>query len=311
MWSPPLHAVWNARIAWVALCAMALALCAGCEGRGQAAARPEAARPLRPLVYTELPELTPRAAAVRERRLKRELIHGSSEGAAWGRLERAQDLPPPHDEEALGRLLFEALMERDEGRWGHAFVSPRSWAALVHVEHEQARAFVDELQADSLATWRLFDIERASEAPQGGLGAVFEFQGLELGQGRTVSGELAEDDEVVSQHWGNVLRLGLRADEQVSFELRVPKILRVVDRRKDPTGQPTLAVASPIEASRSLEMFTSAGIHLKPELLRSQEYPLPLAVGNFWRYRRRIKGQAAPERVRPAVVGAARAAAGR
>lgn len=113
---------------------------------------------------------------------------------------------------------------------------------------------------------------------------MFEFRSMNLGQGRTMRGKLAKKDDEIAQYWGNVLTIGLR-DSPVSFELRVPKILRVVDRDKSADAH-VLSIAAPVEASRSLEMFIAAGMHLKPELLRSQEYPFPLAVGNFWRYRR-------------------------
>lgn len=276
------------RVMLAAFC-LGLAL-AGCGEEASSDEAPvEAVRPLKPLVYTELPDLTPRAAAVRERRLMRELLHGAEEGDTWGRLRRRENLPAPRDAEALGRLLYEALMQRDEARWDHAFVSPSSYAGMVHVDLERARKFVDELQGKSMSTWELFDIEHASEAPEGGLTSVFTFEGLELGQGRTVTGKLSRGDDPIEQHWGSVLKLGLRGTD-VIFEVRVPKILRVADARKLPTGEPLLALAAPVDASRQLEMFIAAGIHLKAELLRSQEYPYPLSVGNFWRYRRYIKG---------------------
>ncbi len=245
------------------------------------------AQPLRPLIYTEMPDLTPRAAAVRERRLVRELMVGAdAEDARWGALRAPRDLPAVHDAEALGRALTKALFERDEALWDHVFVSPSSYSGMVHVKPEDAHRFVDELQGESAEVWDLFFIEHISEAPEGGLGALFEFRSMTLGQGRTLRGKLAKKkSDVVSQYWGNVLTIGLR-DSAVTFELRVPKVLRVVDRDKSSDAQPVLSIAAPIKASRQLQMFIAAGMHLKPELLRSQEYPFPLAVGNFWRYRR-------------------------
>lgn len=274
-------------LATLALCvALCGAACADTEPDGAAAQPPHPATPLRPLIYTELPDLTPRAAAVRERRLMRELLEGASQqNAEWGTLRAPQNLPTLSDADAFGRALTHALLTRDEALWAHAFVSPTSYASLVHVQPEHAHQFVDELQGDSASTWNLFHIERASEAPEGGLETLFEFRSMELGQGRTVSGQLATKDQPVEQHWGNVLKIGLK-NAEVTFELRIPKIVRVVDHDKRPDGQPVLAIAAPIQAATSLEMFIAAGMHLKPELLRSQEYPFPLAVGNFWRYRR-------------------------
>lgn len=259
-------------------------------------------QPLRPLIYTELPDLTPRAAAIRERRLMRELLLGanaSTQGdASWGRLQTPANLQPLTDANQLGETMTRALFTQDEALWDHAFVSPSSYAGMVHVKPEVAHAFVDELLGKSAQSWDLFRIEHASEAPEGGLSALFEFRSMTLGQGRTLAGKIARrEDDVVAQYWGNVLTIGLRGSS-VEFELRVPKVLRVTDHEKSPSGEPILAVAAPVEASSQLQMFIAAGMHLKPELLRSQEYPFPLAVGNFWRYRRYRHDQS-PEKAEP------------
>ena len=275
-------------------CSMALLACSGDEVPTDRV--PAARTPLQPLIYTELPDLTPAAAAVRERRLLRELLHGKEKGKEWGRLQHRENLPAPTNEQELGQLLADALIERDEAKWDHAFVSPASYAGMVRVDLEDARKFVDELQGSSMPTWRMFDIEHASEAPEGGLASILEFHSLELGSGRTVAGKIAKKDQLVEQHWGNILTLKLKGKEEVLFELRIPKILRVSDRRKLATGEALLVVASEVDASRRLETFFDAGLHLKAELLRSQEYPYPLSVGNFWRYRRFVKGKAIAER---------------
>lgn len=278
---------------WLALHLLTcvLVLGAGCDASSESAASRRAdARPLRPLIYTELPGLTPEAAAVRERRLTRQLLHGTEDGERWGRLKPRKNLPVTGDAQALGAALVDAMLTRDEDLWEHAFVSPRSYSSMVHVEPELARKFVDERMGESLPTWTLFDIEHISEAPDGGLVNIFEFRGLELGPGRDVRGrKVKKDDKPIDQYWGNTLLLGVRGTDVV-LKLRIPKILRVADRKKAPTMEPILSVASPVIASRSLRLFVQMGLHLKPELLRSQEFAFPMAVGNFWRYRRYRQG---------------------
>ena len=242
----------------------------------------QAPRPLAPLIYTELPELTPAAAAVRERRLMRELVDPSM-AVPEGRAGRRVTIRPAHDARALGQLVYDSLIQRDEAAWASTFISAPEYADLVHVEPAQALAVVDELQADSLDVWRTFSLTRASEAPQGGLGALFELRGLELGQGRGMDGKLVDGDkegaEPVVQYWGNTLTLGLREAPEITFVIQLPKIVHAGTIRR-------LVMAAPATIDASLSMFVDAGLHLKPELLRSQEYPYPLAVGNFWRYRR-------------------------
>ncbi len=275
--------------------ALALVVCAvwsvGCEERPITAQAP-----LRPLMYTEVPELTTKAAEVRERRLMRELIEGAEQDQAWGHMVRAAPAERADNPEALGRLVFTALMRRDEARWEQAFVKPREWASMVKVDLERAGVFADELLADSASVWDMFEIARLSEAPEGGLESVFEFEAFELGVGRTLRGRKAKKNDIVAQYWGNTLRLRLKG-KGVSLEVRAPKVLRLVDRA---TGAQKLTLAAPLVASDELETFVEAGLYLKSELLRSQEYPYPLAVGNFWRYRREERsadGELLPSRV--------------
>lgn len=269
----------NAALALLAL----LGACSEAPATKTQAAQDRSDWPLQPLIYTELPNLTEQAAAVRERRLTRELVEGvERRESAEGQETRA--MPIPSNAQALGKALYDALISGDEALWEHCFVSPASYAHMVHIRLPEAAKFVDERLGQSQRAWRLFHIEHASEAPEGGLGQLFEFDSLELGQGRFANGKPVKD-EPAEQHWNNILKLRLKGSEVV-FELHIPKILRVVDRRKSPTGVPILSIASEVKPAAELETFIEAGLHLKPELLRSQEYPYPLAVGNFWRYRR-------------------------
>ena len=110
---------------------------------------------------------------------------GASEGRQWGGLEErsgGRALPQLDTSEALGEALFRALLERDEALWAHAFVAPQAYAELVHVELEEARRFSDELQGESMRLWRLFEVERPSEVPQGGARSGVPAAGAEPGQ---------------------------------------------------------------------------------------------------------------------------------
>lgn len=263
-----------------------------------ASSTPAALRPLQPLVYTEQPTLSPQAAGVRERRMLRHYEQGASVGGSWGQAPEAPDVSRPsiQDPETLGRAIFTALVERDEAGWDALFVAPEDYAGLVRVDLENARKFVDTLQASSLPVWRSFAPGLTSETLDGGLGAVLEFVDLELGEGRRVDGPIAQEGDTVVQHWGNILKLRLR-DHELVFELKISKILRIQSPMATP-GAATLSLGSPIVMSPLLESYASAGLHLKPELLETREYPYPLAVGNFWRYQRsrltRAQGAGSP-----------------
>ncbi|MBA2662372.1 MAG: hypothetical protein H0U74_08775 [Bradymonadaceae bacterium] len=256
-------------------------LASGCWDKRE----PSDQAPLQPLIYTEYPNLTPEAAAVRERRLVRQLMDGAGSGGQWGDLETSpvQAMPALDNAQKLGEAIFEALIDRREALWEHVFVSPLAYSQLVHVDMEAAREFVDNLQGKSFAAWKLFDVEQSSELAEGGLKALVSLDELRLGQGRTVDGPVAKDEEAIVQYWGNILVLRFKQTD-VRFEIAIPKIVRVADPLQG--GASVLALASEIRMDRRLEVLLRMGLHLKAELMRSREYPYPLKVGNFWRYRR-------------------------
>src|SRR5690606_40048204 len=72
--------------------------------------------PLQPLIYTEFPNLTPEAAAVRERRLMRQLTEGAGGGGQWGDLEVAssESRSEEHTSELQSRenLVCRLLLEK-------------------------------------------------------------------------------------------------------------------------------------------------------------------------------------------------------
>ncbi len=265
---------------------MSLGLFGACDHARQDDASSDSVRPLQPLVYTERPSRTPEAAEVRERRLLRELLYGAEHKGRWGPLkaESSDDLPELVSSERLGRALFEGLLG-DDSLWDHIFVSSTDYARLVRVDLEAARDFVNRKQADALEARRAFEIERASEQPRGGLNRLFTFESLDLGRGRTLDGAFADDEERVAQHWDNTLTIGL-AEGDATFEIRIPKILRLP--RSGPHRSPLLRIASDIHLESRFYAFLQAGLHLKPKLLQGAEYPIPLEVGNYWRYRRHV-----------------------
>lgn len=270
-------------------------------------AKTEQARPLQPLIYTEYPDLTPEGAAVRERRLSRQLLEGRARGD-WGTLDDADpgDLPPLDSAQALGEALAKALLEQDESLWEYAFVDARSYADLVNVGDDDAREFVDNQLGHSQPLWALFDRHRSSQVPEGGLGAQVQFAGLEMGRARDIDGNATDDPEKTVQFWNNRLVLEHR-HRQLRFELPIERIFYLPtappagqeqedsngdgsdgDRgdKSPPTSMAQYQVASPVAESSRLRTFLALGLHLKPQLLRPEEYPFPLGVGTFWRYRR-------------------------
>jgi hypothetical protein len=226
----------------------------------------------------------------------RQLLEGANaEDEEWGTLEseRPDDVSTPHTPKQLARALYSGIVEQRDVDWERAFVSAGRYASLVEVPLDKARNFVDGKQGEAEETRGQFAIENPSEAPSKGLSSIFELEGLELGEGRTLDGDLAGDGETVTQYWDNRLRLSM-ADEDVAFHLKVPKILRIPRRSDEADGEPGVAqlgIASKLRIGPRLRVFLETGMHLKPELLRSFEYPIPLAVGNFWRYARTTPGE--------------------
>ncbi len=239
----------------------------------------ESTPPLRPLTYTEHPDITPEAAAVRERRLLRRLNAGAASG--WGTLEvDANSRLSNRTPEQLGKNLTNALLKQDARLWDQVFVSPVDYANLVHVDLDSAKTFVDEIQGSSAAVWSAFLPPLESEMVEGGLPVVFEFDRLELGSGRGLDGKTAEGEEI-QQYWNTTLVWRFQPQPDVEVLFTIPKIVKTSGK----SGE-TWSLASKITMGNTLKMLLEAGLHLKPELLRNDEYPYPLKVGNFWRYRR-------------------------
>ncbi len=256
-------------------------------------------RPLRPLVYTEDPDHSPEAAAVRDRRLMRQLLEGSDETGSWGELDEParEGLPALRSAEKLGSVIYRALIEQSDRHWDHLFVPPGAYASLVEIDPEKARRHLDDKQAAAREARRAFEIAKPSEAPSDGLESLFSFERLELGDGRTLQGNVVDGDEQSPvQHWNNRLVVGL-ADSDVEFHLEIRKILRTpAPGADDPEEATRLGVASEIDVGSRLETFLAAGMHLKPSLLRGYAFPFPLEVGNYWRYARHLADEKAPDR---------------
>ena len=239
--------------------------------------------PMRPLVYTENPDLTPESAAVNEGRLTRDLLRGAR-GAGWGAMQtKPADLPELDSLNALGRATFDALVKHDETLWDHVFVPVEAYAEMVHMDAGPAQVFVDGIQGRSRSLWDVFEPPNLSEARPNGWAGLFEFVEFVPGDGRRLDGKSANSDDEIAQYWNG--RLTLRyVPGDTTFDLSVAKILRVAGEKDH------YYLGSPIQVDSRLKVLIASGMHLKPELMRSGEYPYPLQVGSFWRYSRYPQG---------------------
>ncbi len=268
-----------------ALCLLVASGCAGDCLRPPSSDDNSRDPPLQPLVYTETADASPQAAAVRERRLLRQLRTGAEQSGDWGGLERStRDLPTLKTPEALGRALGRALLQRDDVLWSHLFVPASGYAKLVDLDEQAATQFVDKQRAVADDTWRAFDIETPSKLPPDGLTGAFELGELDLGAPRTLDGGRASNDQRPIQYWNNRLQLTHPATD-LQFSLKIAKIIRI-PRALSTSGQPRFGVAGKIELGRPLDIFLSAGLHFDADLLSGADYPFPLNVGTFWKYRR-------------------------
>jgi hypothetical protein len=255
--------------------------------------------PLQPLVYTETADSSPGAAAARERRLLRQLRTGAQQQGSWGGLGQANsDLPAMTSADRLGEALGRALFKRDEALWSHVFVPAAAYGKLVNLKPAAARRFVDEQRGGSRDVWRAFQIETQSKLPPDGFSSVFSTGNLNLGDPRTLDGDRAGDDQRPIQYWNNRLILG-RPDSNIQFAVHIPKIIRIPPALST-RGQPRFGIAGDIELGEKLEVFLDAGLHFSADVLSAADYPFPLNVGNFWKYRRTIEadpraGEDAPD----------------
>lgn len=208
--------------------------------------------PLRPLIYTELPPEEAQEPVVE--------------------VDQLRNIAP----EDLGYALFHSLLEHDRASYESMFISGSALSALIHLKPEAAEKESKTILRKSELLWSLFAPTLEAEEPLGGLSSKLKLVEFRLGKGRNLAGKIAspELDELM-QHWGNELRIELTDTDKI-FTIRVPKIV------KTPQGW---RIAQPVELDRTLQLFLESGMHLKTDLLRSEHYPMPLEVGNYWKYR--------------------------
>lgn len=208
--------------------------------------------PLRPLIYTELPPDSGEAEEIQP------------------------ELPINIAPEDLGYALFHALVEHDRESYESMFISGEELSKLIHMKLEDASKQTSDILKKSEVLWRLFAPVLESEEPIGGLSTRLRLSEFRLGKGRNLAGKIAqpEVDEVI-QHWGNELRIELLDTEKV-FTIRIPKIVQTSNGWR---------IAQPVELDKTLQLFLESGMHLKTDLLTSEHYPMPLEVGNYWKYR--------------------------
>jgi hypothetical protein len=224
----------------------AVALCASCERKLR-----DLPHPLRPLVFTEaLPTNDAPAQAL-----------------------PLDNLRTPHD---LGLALYRALITHDRALFISTFASPEQWAKAVG--SSDANKVADTVQKaiqGSEPVWAAFTPADPSEAPVGGLSTRLQLVSFDLGKGYDLRGKVAPSGQE-QQFYTNKLKLQLRGTDKV-FTVTVPKLIL--------TEQGWRIAKEPLLIDPMLRTYLDAGMHLKPELLQTDHYPYPLAVGNFWKYR--------------------------
>lgn len=209
--------------------------------------------PMRPLVYTELPP---------EEQSEEEVTETAP----------VINVAP----EDLGYTLFHAIVDGDRNAYESMFIRAEALSQLIHMPLKEAEKTASGYIAKSEPLWNLFAAKTLAENPVSVLSSRIRLAEFRLGKGRNLAGKVADPatDEVL-QHWGNELRIELLQSDK-KFVIRVPKIV------KTPQGW---RIAQPIDVDGSLRVFLETGMHLKSDLLRSEHYPMPLEVGNFWKYR--------------------------
>ena len=208
--------------------------------------------PLRPLVYTEMPPQE---------------------------TETVEEAPDPIINiapEDLGYGLFQALVAHDRQQYESMFISAPALATLVRMPLDDAQQQTKSFIRKSEILWTLFAPAIEAETPIGTLASRLKLAEFRIGKGRNLAGKIASPDaDDLVQHWGNELRIELLNSDK-TFTIRIPKIVKTA------TGW---RIANAIELDRSLQLFLESGMHLSSDLLTSEHYPIPLEVGNYWKYR--------------------------
>lgn len=212
--------------------------------------------PLRPLIYTEAPPEPDDVVEI---------------------VEAAPQFIAPED---LGVAIYQALVEHDRELFEQVFVSGPELVALINARADKAERDAAGFVEGSQGVWQLFMPAEPSEEPVGGLASRLRLVEFKVGKGRDISGKLVRPGDEVVMHWSSDLRLELRGTDKI-FNLRVPKIVKTSQGWK---------LMGDLDVDNTLRTYLESGMHLKPELLTSEHYPLPLEVGNFWKYRIKYGG---------------------
>ena len=229
--------------------------------------------PMRPLVYTELPP--------------------QEEVSEPEQPEPVLNIAP----EDLGYGIFHALVEHNRDQYESMFINAPALSSLVRMPLDEAQQQTKSFLRKSEMLWSLFSPALESENPIGRLSSRLKLAEFRVGKGRNLAGKIAtpDSDELV-QHWGNELRIELENSDKV-FSIRIPKIVKTA------TGW---RIAQAIELDKSLQLFLECGMHLSSDLLTSEHYPIPLEVGNYWKYQISYSlGQEQGDNAQPQEVSAA------
>lgn len=196
------------------------------------------------------------------------------------------------DPVALGRAIFDALTRQDAEVFDRLLVTSEDLQDLQKVKAETGDATAANLRRGAMQAFKVFAPGVSSMELDGGLGPHVRFDSVRLGRGLTLRGRKVRDPSDAQQYWDSVLLFrfappgdardtadpikGTRA-EPMLFAMTLPHLLK--------TASGGWKLARIPKFSIDFRTFLKAGMHLKPELMRPEHHPMPLSVGNYWRYR--------------------------
>lgn len=270
--SPTIALGTGARATLLSLCF--LACFAGCQG-GDEATEP----PLRPLLYTQgneaeeqvIPGYEPWQNEGFDPIAWPPLL---SEGNAEASFEEQQhfDISTP---EGTIRAAFSAATRGDEDTLRSLMLGPEELEEFAQYSPAGAQRRAQELEAGTREFIRAFRDASPADRRDEGLSSILQSADILVGAPRLVTGEIVDERAQATMHSTNALRVHILGTN-IDFDVRFPRLIR------GPEGN--WYIAEPPSVSATWERFRTPGLDLKPELLRSENTPIPFEVGNYWQF---------------------------
>lgn len=191
---------------------------------------------------------------------------------ARGMAQQRFDISTP---EGTIRAAFSAATRGDEDALRTLMLGAEGLEEFAQYSPAGAQRRAQELEAGIQDFIRAFRDASPADRRDEGLSSILQSADILIGAPRLVTGEIVDDRAQATMHSTNALRVHILGTN-IDFDVRFPRLIR--------GPEANWYIAEPPSVSATWERFRTPGLDLKPELLRSENTPIPFEVGNYWQF---------------------------